>query len=63
MEIIKEPNMQTVCQQCGCEFKFTKEDVEERGGSARKHVVKHYLGVNCPVCNKVIEVWKKEGEK
>lgn len=61
MEIIKEPNMQTVCHKCGCEFKFNKNDVKLYGGSGRKGSW-CYHGVICPICNTKFEVWKKEGE-
>ena len=60
MEIIKEPNMQTTCQKCGCEFKVDKDDVSKRGGSGRKHTPRQYLGVYCPVCKSTVEVWSKE---
>jgi ribosomal protein S27E len=58
MEIIKEPNMQVVCWKCGCEFKFTKEDIQEKGNN-HKGVTTEWLSVNCPICNKENEIWKK----
>jgi len=51
MEIIKEPNMQTICQKCGCEFKFDKENIHRYGCA---------LGVNCPICKTVVKIWSKE---
>jgi len=58
MEIIKEPNMQTICQKCGCEFKFNKDEIAKYGGSGRKHIPKQYIGVICPICKTIIKLWE-----
>lgn len=58
MEIVKA-NMQIICEKCDCEFKFGIEDIKQGGGSARKHAVRKYKYVNCPVCGARIELGKK----
>ncbi len=57
MKIVKHPDMQAVCHRCKCEFEFDVEDVREHGGSGRKRQPRQYLGVPCPVCKKITEVW------
>ena len=60
MEMTKQPDMNAKCSRCDCEFIFDKDDVRECGGSGGKHKPFHFLGVNCPICNLVIEVWNSK---
>ncbi len=57
VEIIKYPVMTLDCPRCQCEFKFDVEDVKECGGSGRKRQPRQYLGVSCPICKQIVEVW------
>lgn len=57
IKIISKQTYVKTCERCGCNFSFESDDLKEFSrGSGGKHTPPPFYGVECPCCEKRIQM-------